>query len=170
PLSYQWKTNGIDVTGATASTFAISNLTLVQNGTLVSVAVTDCAGTTLSSDATLTVRPVFGISFDFNSPGQWTNAPFNLFGAGINDWITFGAAGAAPGASPAAMSVVSAGGAQLQMFEVSTGGVGAAVGGGAIDFVHNASVDVGNLLFPVGYDFSSSGKVLIASVTFKMKN
>ncbi|HEY0548246.1 MAG TPA: hypothetical protein VGF13_01515, partial [Verrucomicrobiae bacterium] len=172
PLSYQWKTNGVDVTGATASSFAISNLTLVQNGTLVSVAVTDCAGTALSSAATLTVRPVFGISFDFDTPGQFTNAPFNLLAPGGIDWLTFGAANASagPNVNPASMSVVGAGGAQLQTFEVSTGGVGVAVGGGAIDFVHNAAVDVSTLLFPVGYDFSSSGKVLTASITFKMKN
>ncbi len=169
-LSYQWKTNSVDVPGATASTFTISNLTMVQNGTLVSVGVSNCAGTTLSSAAILTVRPIFGLSYDFDTPGQWTNAPFNLLAPGGIDWITFGAANNGSGGNPASMSVVSAGGAQLQTFEVSTGGVGVAVGGGAIDYVHNASVDISTLLLPTGYDFSSSGKVLTASITFKMKN
>jgi hypothetical protein len=171
PLSYQWRTNGVDVTGAMASTFAISNLTLVQNGTLVSVAVTDCAGTTLSSAATLTVRPIFGLSYDFNTPGQFTNAPFNLLAPGGIDWMAFGAAANGAGANPAtSMTAPAAGGAQVQIFEVSTGGVGVAVGGGALDFTHNVGGDLGMLLFPASYDFSSSGKVLNASVTFKMKN
>jgi hypothetical protein len=170
-LTYQWKSNGVDVVGATSSFLTISNVTLAQNGIVYTVLVSNGSGSVLSAPATLTVRPVFGLSFDFNTPGQWTNSPFNLLAPGGVDWIGIGAAGAAAGANPAsAMAVVAAGGAQLSMFEVSTGGVGVAVGGGAIDYVHNGGGDIGALLLPSGFDFSLSGKTLSASITIKLKN
>jgi len=61
PLSYQWQINGADaangpnVTGATTATLTYSNVTLADNGRQFSVKVTDCAGTTTSASATLTV-------------------------------------------------------------------------------------------------------------------
>jgi len=155
-LSYQWQTNGVEVTGATSSSLAISNLTLAQSGTQVRVAVSNCAGVTLSSIATLTVTPVTGISFDFNTPGQWTNTPFNLTG---NNWME---------------SVVNSGGFNNPFitgvpFEVSTGGVGVATGGGALDLAHNNGTDRGMTLLPVNFDFSLPGQTLIASIMTKVK-
>src|SRR5207237_616412 len=90
PLSYQWQTNGVNVangpgvTGATATTLTLSNLALTMNGAQVRCIVTDCADFTPSSAAILTVTPISGISFDFNTPGQFANAQYNLVG---NDWI-----------------------------------------------------------------------------------
>ena len=75
PLSYQWRTNGVNVTGATASSFTISNVPFAFNGMQVAVTVSSCAGSILSSTATLTVTPISSISFDFNTRGQFTNAP-----------------------------------------------------------------------------------------------
>ncbi len=170
PLSYQWKTNGIDVTGATSSTFAISNLTLAADGMQVSVAITNCGGGLVSSPATLTVRPVFGISFDFNTPGQWTNAPFNKSPGTVIDWINFGAANNGSGGNPASMGAPSAGGAQVQTMEVPFGGTGPAPGSGALGHIFNNNIDSGSLLMPAGYDFSSSGKVLTASIMIKLRN
>ena len=54
-LAYQWKKNGTDVSGATASTYTTPVTAIADHGTKYSVAVTNSAGTTTSSDATLTV-------------------------------------------------------------------------------------------------------------------
>ena len=56
PLSYAWKSNGITVPGATASTFAVSNLSLSMNGDTYQVTVTDCAGSTRKTPATQTAK------------------------------------------------------------------------------------------------------------------
>ena len=153
PLSYQWKTNGVDVTGATASTFAISNLSLSLNGTLVTVFISNCAGSVLSSAATLSVTPITGISFDFNTRGQYSNAPYNLINA---DWHNTAVVNAQPFGP-------------IVPHEVSTGGVGIATGGGGIDFTFNNGQVNSSILHPVTYDFSLPGKLLVASVMMKIK-
>jgi hypothetical protein len=110
--TYQWQTNGIAVPGATGSSFAISNLTLAANGMQVQVAVSNCVGGLISSAATLTVTPVSGISFDFNTPGQFTNNPAeNVF----NDWL-FTAQGSFITGFPGNQFVTAT-------YEVPTGGV-----------------------------------------------
>ena len=53
-LAYQWKKNGTDVSGATASTYTIA-AAMADDGSKYSVAVSNSAGTTTSSEATLTV-------------------------------------------------------------------------------------------------------------------
>lgn len=156
PLSYQWRTNGVDVTGVTASSFAISNLTLAANGMLVSVAVTTCGGTTLSANAVLSVTPISAVSFDFNTPGQWTNAPFNIIDS---DWMD---------------SSINSGGFNNPLlttlpFEMPTGGVGAATGGGSLDMAFNNGTDRAMTFVPLTYDFSLPGKTLTASIMFKNK-
>ena len=54
-LAYQWKKNGTDVSGATTSTYTTPATAIADNGSKYSVAVTNSAGTTTSSEATLTV-------------------------------------------------------------------------------------------------------------------
>ncbi len=156
PLSYQWKTNGVSVPGATASTFAISNLTLAANGMQVSVGVTNCAGGLLSSSAALTVTVISAISFDFNTPGQYSNAPYNLAN---NDWI----ANTLTSRQPFPPTL---------LFERPTGGVGGTnilQGGGNLDLHYNQGDETDNILFPLTYDFSLPGKSLTVSAMVKVK-
>src|SRR5437867_8946355 len=82
-LGYQWQSNGVPVAGATGSSLAVSNVTLANHGDGYRVVVSNCAGSVTSAVAVLTVTPIVGISFDFDTPGQFTNAPYNLVG---NDW------------------------------------------------------------------------------------
>ena len=73
-ITYQWRTNGVAVAGATNTSFTLSNVQLANSGTTVSV-LADNAATTdpglLSSIVTLTVIPaepkIVSLSFSANS-------------------------------------------------------------------------------------------------------
>jgi hypothetical protein len=54
-LTYQWKTNGVNVPGATNASFTVGNLTLADTGKLISVGVSNAVGGVLSSNAVLAV-------------------------------------------------------------------------------------------------------------------
>jgi len=152
PLSYQWRTNGVDVTGATGSSFAISNLSLSMNGTLVDVIVSNCGGTAASAAATLNVTLVSGISFDFDTPGQYTNAPYYLI---YNNWLNNGfLASALP--APA-------------VYENPIGGTGPYPGSGGLEMPANNANENTSMLLPVNFDFSLAGKAVYASTMFKVK-
>lgn len=64
-LLYQWRFNGTNIAGATNSTITLSNITASVGGTYT-VAVTNSIGYTLSSNAVVTVVPLF-------NTGQMTN-------------------------------------------------------------------------------------------------
>jgi hypothetical protein len=72
-VTYQWRTNGVAVTGATNSTWTWSNVQLANNGTAVSVVIANPAlpGGLASANATLTVIPadpkIVSFSFSANS-------------------------------------------------------------------------------------------------------
>ena len=63
PLSYQWRFNGGDIVGATASSYSLAHVTVFDAGNYV-VEVSNAAGNLVSSNAVLTVTPpappVFG--------------------------------------------------------------------------------------------------------------
>src|SRR2546430_1219231 len=55
PLSYQWKKNGANITGATAASYTTPVTTTADSGSTFAVVVTNTAGTVTSAAATLTV-------------------------------------------------------------------------------------------------------------------
>jgi glucose/arabinose dehydrogenase len=55
PYSYQWMRNGVNISGATASTYRIAQTTLNDNGARFRVRVTNPYGNVLSNDALLSV-------------------------------------------------------------------------------------------------------------------
>jgi glucose/arabinose dehydrogenase len=55
PLAYQWQRNGVDIAGATASSYTRSNVTAADNGALFRARVTNASGSATSNAATLTV-------------------------------------------------------------------------------------------------------------------
>lgn len=58
PLAYQWRKNGDDIAGATASSYTTAKTSTADNGTIISVRVSNARGTVISADAILTVTAV----------------------------------------------------------------------------------------------------------------
>jgi hypothetical protein len=56
PLSYQWRKNGVNITGATKSSYTTPATVPADSGSLFSVVVTNAAGTATSNNALLTVK------------------------------------------------------------------------------------------------------------------
>jgi len=54
-MTYQWSKNGIAITGATSASYTTPVTTIADSGSVYTVAITNPAGTTTSSVATLTV-------------------------------------------------------------------------------------------------------------------
>ncbi|MGE5338754.1 MAG: hypothetical protein ACM3PU_13055 [Gemmatimonadota bacterium] len=55
PFGYQWKRNGVDIPGATSSSYATPALSFADNGALYSVTVSNAAGSVASANATVAV-------------------------------------------------------------------------------------------------------------------
>ena len=56
-LSYQWRKNGSDIEGATNSVYVTPTLTLLDDGSVFSVVVSNPGGSVTSRDARLAVNP-----------------------------------------------------------------------------------------------------------------
>ena len=54
-MTYQWRKNGVNMNGATGSSYTTPVTTTADNGTQFSVVITSLAGSVISSSATLTV-------------------------------------------------------------------------------------------------------------------
>ena len=108
PLAYQWKKNGINIPGATASSYTTPAAGLGDDAAMFTVVVRNIVGTDLSDSATLTVRALFittqpaaqsvGIgqtaSFSVTAGGtdsisyQWKRDGINIPGATASTYTT----------------------------------------------------------------------------------
>ena len=102
PLSYQWRRNGINITGANASTYTISNVQTSHAGSY-SVVVSNASGTATSNNATLTVTtanqapnatistPVAGTTYaagtSISFSGTGTDPENGTLGASAFEWF-----------------------------------------------------------------------------------
>ena len=72
PLSYQWRRNGVNISGATASSYARNNVQTADVG-LYSVVVANSYGSITSAEASLSLTAAIAFQDNFESGmGQWT--------------------------------------------------------------------------------------------------
>ncbi|MEY4917526.1 MAG: hypothetical protein RL616_1439 [Verrucomicrobiota bacterium] len=88
PFSYQWRSNNIVIPGATSDTFTLFSVTTNLSGSTYFVTVTNVAGATNSSSATLTVNPPDVVAPSANTNGTLTLMTYNLAGNGATNWST----------------------------------------------------------------------------------
>ncbi len=77
PLYYQWSVNNSNILNATNATLTLTNVQTDQAGSY-SVLVTNMAGTTLSSNAVLTVIPNYSFVWSAIPTPRFVNAPFSV--------------------------------------------------------------------------------------------
>lgn len=84
PMTFQWQTNGVNVTDATNSSITFSSTTTNMSGTVLRVSVANPVTSAFwSSNATLTVLPENGLKFFSSLSGNPANDAGNLLGNGI---------------------------------------------------------------------------------------
>jgi peptidoglycan/xylan/chitin deacetylase (PgdA/CDA1 family) len=117
PLSYQWRRNGTNISGATNDSYTIPATTLADSGSAFTCMVGNTAGNISSSAATLTVTtPTTSL---LSNPGfesgliPWT---FYTSGAGSFDTATAG-----NGSAHAGRAVITTAGSNVQLFQVLSG-------------------------------------------------
>ena len=67
PLSYQWQKSGVNIAGATASSYTTPVTTTANSGSTFDVVVSNTAGSVTSNAATLTVNPAPAPAIQLNS-------------------------------------------------------------------------------------------------------
>lgn len=86
PLTYQWQKNGVNIIGATANTYSTPPTAAGDDGSNFAVVVSNAAGRTTSSIATLTISPLTPRSYStkflltenpISEGGNWINGGEN---------------------------------------------------------------------------------------------
>lgn len=72
PLSYQWRRNGVNIAGATGTSYTLANAQVSDNGARFSVVVSNPFGSTTSREALLTVADNQPPNPSITSPAQGT--------------------------------------------------------------------------------------------------
>ena len=89
PLAYQWKKNGVDISGASASTYTTPATSLEDSAAVFTVVVSNSAGAATSSEAQITVTataepPIFTTQPADQSVLKGTSASFSVSATGTS--------------------------------------------------------------------------------------
>ena len=79
PLSYQWRKDGVNISGATSASYTTPATVIGDNGSTFDVLVSNSVGGVISNTATLTVIPTYSISGTISPSGS--GATVTLSGA-----------------------------------------------------------------------------------------
>jgi hypothetical protein len=135
PLTYQWRRNGTDIAGATASAYSLTT-TLADNGAAFSVAVRNSAGSATSNTASLSVTaqstpPTISAQPAAASFTAGGTATFSVTASGSPTlayrWLIAGGAGLADGPGTGALAgatLAGAGSATLTLTNLPAGASG----------------------------------------------
>ncbi|MBS1594807.1 MAG: T9SS type A sorting domain-containing protein [Bacteroidetes bacterium] len=85
-LTYQWRKGGVNISGATSSSYTLSSAALTDDGSIYSVVVTGTCGTVTSSNATLTVLNFVYRAGDYRSVSSSTTLAANNTAGTTNNW------------------------------------------------------------------------------------
>lgn len=91
PLSYQWKRNGVNINGATNSSYTTPEVSSTDNGVKFSCTVSNSAGSVTSNQATLTVLQNSGVNIVRNSDFESGDLSFwsssNSYGGAVYSFL-----------------------------------------------------------------------------------
>ncbi len=88
-LTYQWKKNGSNISGATAATYTVSPTALTDSGSVYSVVVTGTCGTVTSAGAVLSVINFVYQAGDYRSTIDYTDLSYNNNAGTTSNWEYF---------------------------------------------------------------------------------
>ena len=88
PISYQWRWNGTDITGATEAQLTLTNMQASQGGAY-SVAVSNVGGVRASANADIAVARVISVECPSVLLGQTTDAVVKLLAGGDENGVGF---------------------------------------------------------------------------------
>jgi hypothetical protein len=114
PLSYQWRKNGVNISGATSSTYTTPAAATTDSGSAFSIVVSNSIGSAISGNATLTVNAATRLL-----SANPTSLSFGNVSASVNSTLT--ATFTNTGNSTVTISGVSISGAGLSVSGISTG-------------------------------------------------
>jgi autotransporter-associated beta strand protein len=149
PLSYQWQFNGTNISGASVSSYTVSNAQTTNAGSY-RVVVTNTYGSVTSATAVLTVVVPGATKFwDVNGTvaGPGGTSPAGVWGTSTSNWNTDSTGGAGGTVSAWAANsdaVFSAGTAATGTFTVT-------IASGTTQYVNSVTIEEGTITFGQAY-------------------
>ena len=145
PISYQWKKNGLSISGANGPTYATPATSTSDNGAAFSVVVSNAAGSATSASATLSVAPATTILLNPNASN-----------------LNFGNVNLSSSASQN-VTLTNAGNSNVTISQVMVSGAGFNAGGAAGLILSPGQSTAVNVTFTPSTSGAASGSVSVSS-------
>jgi hypothetical protein len=145
PMSYQWKRNGLSISGASGSTYMTPATSTSDNGAGFSVVISNAAGSATSAAATLSVAP----------------APTIVLSPNVSN-LNFGNVNVSS-SSLQNVTLTNAGNSNVTISQVMVSGAGFNAGGAAGLILSPGQTTVVNATFTPSTTGAASGTVIVSS-------